>query len=83
MQPGVSVAQLARENNINDNLLFNWRRLYWQELLTPRVDTPAIMPVMLTTEAYNIFSGPDYESNLAISSTLYKATLFFSYTIYI
>ncbi|MFD0352115.1 transposase [Kitasatospora aburaviensis] len=28
MQPGVSVAQLARENNINDNLLFNWRRLY-------------------------------------------------------
>lgn len=27
MQPGVSVAQLARENNINDNLLFNWRRL--------------------------------------------------------
>ncbi|NHF68477.1 transposase [Xanthomonas hortorum] len=26
MQPGVSVAQLARENNINDNLLFHlWR----------------------------------------------------------
>ena len=32
MQPGVSVAQLARENNINDNLLFNWRRGYQQEL---------------------------------------------------
>jgi len=32
MQSGVSVAQLARENNINDNLLFNWRRRYQQEL---------------------------------------------------
>ncbi|RAP72072.1 transposase family protein [Candidatus Erwinia dacicola] len=27
MQPGVSVAQLARENNINDNLQFNWGRV--------------------------------------------------------
>lgn len=26
--PGTNVAQLAREHNINDNLLFNWRRLY-------------------------------------------------------
>ncbi|WP_418888946.1 transposase [Pantoea ananatis] len=33
MVPGVSVAQLARENDINDCLLFNWRRLYQQLLL--------------------------------------------------
>ncbi|WP_370456156.1 IS66-like element accessory protein TnpA [Serratia sp. SRS-8-S-2018] len=47
MQPGVSVAQLARENNINDNLLFNWRRRYQQELLAARADAPVILPVML------------------------------------
>lgn len=48
MQPGVSVAQLARENNINDNLLFNWRRLYQQGLLAARTDAPAMLPVTLT-----------------------------------
>lgn len=28
LQPGVSVALLARNNGINDNLLFKWRRRY-------------------------------------------------------
>ncbi|EHU00095.1 ISSfl3 family transposase [Pantoea stewartii subsp. stewartii DC283] len=53
MQPGVSVAQLARENNINDNLLFNWRRLYQQGLLAARTDAPVMLPVTLAAE-----SGP-------------------------
>lgn len=48
MQPGVSVAQLARENNINDNLLFNWRRRYQQELSGTPASTPALIPVTLT-----------------------------------
>ncbi len=50
MQPGVSVAQLARENNINDNLLFNWRRLYQQGLLAAPSGAPAMLPVTLTAE---------------------------------
>lgn len=54
MQSGVRVAQLARENNINDNLLFNWRRLYQQGLLAARSEAPAMLPVMLTPE-----SGPE------------------------
>ncbi|WP_423890031.1 transposase [Edwardsiella tarda] len=29
-QPGISVAQLAREHGINDNLLFKWRQ-FWRE----------------------------------------------------
>ncbi|ENL6920944.1 transposase [Klebsiella aerogenes] len=29
-QPEISVAQLAREHGINDNLLFKWRQ-YWRE----------------------------------------------------
>ncbi len=28
LQPGACVAQIARENGINDNLLFNWRHQY-------------------------------------------------------
>nr|WP_254305096.1 transposase [Rahnella aceris] len=31
MQPGVNIAQLAREHEINDNLLFNWRHKYQEE----------------------------------------------------
>lgn len=49
MMPGISVAQLARENDINDNLLFNWRRLYQQGLLGTPASTPALFPVTLTT----------------------------------
>lgn len=48
MMPGVSVAQLARENDINDNLLFNWRRLYQLGLLGTPASTPALFPVTLT-----------------------------------
>ncbi len=48
MQPGVSVAQLARENNINDNLLFNWQRRYQPELSGTPASTPALILVTLT-----------------------------------
>ncbi len=40
LQPGTNVAQLARENGINDNLLFNWRCLYRKGLLLPRNREP-------------------------------------------
>ncbi len=33
LQPGAVVARIAREHNINDNLLFNWKRLYEEGLL--------------------------------------------------
>lgn len=35
LQPGACVAQIARENGINDNLFFNWRNLHRQGLLDP------------------------------------------------
>ncbi len=31
LQPGVSVARIAREHDINDNLLFKWLRLWQNE----------------------------------------------------
>ncbi|HAH6221234.1 TPA: transposase [Escherichia coli] len=33
LQLGAVVARIAREHNINDNLLFNWKRLYEEGLL--------------------------------------------------
>ncbi len=68
MQPGVSVAQLARENNINDNLLFNWRRRYQQELSGTPASTPALIPVTLAaTERPVSPLTPSAEESPAVS----------------
>ncbi|HHA1936421.1 IS66-like element accessory protein TnpA [Enterobacter ludwigii] len=51
----ISVAQLAREHGINDNLLFKWRQ-YWREgkLRLPETtenSMPTLLPVTLDIEA--------------------------------
>lgn len=51
-RPGACVAQLAREHEINDNLLFTWRQRY-RHLLPHDVqrnipDTPSIIPVIVS-----------------------------------
>ncbi|RUT66551.1 hypothetical protein CKG00_09255 [Morganella morganii] len=38
LQPGASVARLAREHGINDNLLFTWRQRYRHLIDTPADD---------------------------------------------
>lgn len=50
----ISVAQLAREHGINDNLLFKWRQ-YWREgKLRPPSTTennvPELLPITLDAE---------------------------------
>ncbi|MGN2842892.1 transposase, partial [Escherichia coli] len=50
-RPEISVAQLAREHGINDNLLFKWRQ-YWREgKLRPPSTTennvPELLPITL------------------------------------
>ncbi len=55
LQPGVSIAKLARDNGINDNLLFNWRQLYRQgkfgvQPKTPAIEKTKLLAVTLTTE---------------------------------
>jgi transposase len=42
-EPGVSVSQLAQENDVNVNMLFKWRRY----LLAGKFDTAERAPVML------------------------------------
>ncbi|ENT7595553.1 IS66-like element accessory protein TnpA, partial [Shigella sonnei] len=54
LQPGACVAQIARENGINDNLLFNWRHQYRKGGLLPSgKNMPALLPVTLTPEPDN------------------------------
>ncbi|EFC8082682.1 transposase, partial [Escherichia coli] len=57
--PGASVAQIARENGINDNLLFNWRHL-WRNggLQPPGEHEPSLLPVTLTPEPDNKIPAP-------------------------
>ncbi|ELO0858777.1 transposase [Citrobacter amalonaticus] len=53
-RPEISVAQLAREHGINDNLLFKWRQ-YWREgklrpLSTTESSMPELLPITLDVE---------------------------------
>ncbi|MDH1321611.1 transposase [Enterobacter bugandensis] len=41
LQPGACVAQLARQNGINDNLLFTWRQRYRHLVDAPSDEPPA------------------------------------------
>ncbi|HWW71748.1 MAG TPA: transposase [Duganella sp.] len=53
LEPGVSVARIAREHGVNANQVFNWRRLHQQG----RLGVPALMrddgllPVVLAPTA--------------------------------
>lgn len=51
-EPGVSVARLARDNDLNANMLFRWRREYRAGTLCMPVEAgPVLMPVNLTAQA--------------------------------
>jgi transposase len=46
LQPGASVARVARAHGMNANQLFGWRRLYQQGRLEPKVcEASALLPV--------------------------------------
>jgi transposase len=50
LQPGASVAQVARANGVNANQLFGWRRAFERgELVEPVCGTAALLPVTVST----------------------------------
>ena len=53
MQPGVSVARLAREHGVNANQVFSWRKLYEAGQLVGGAAAPGseLLPVVVTTPA--------------------------------
>ncbi|SDQ60868.1 transposase [Paraburkholderia tuberum] len=46
-EPGASVAKLARDNGINANMLFTWRRRYREQL---QAETTSLIPVAVVHE---------------------------------
>lgn len=43
LQPGASVARIAREHGVNANQVFGWRKLYREGLLDSSADASAVM----------------------------------------
>ena len=60
LQPGASVAVVARRHEVNANLVFGWRRLYQQGLLEPEavVTVPRLLPVQVRPPS----AAPERES---------------------
>lgn len=61
LQPGASVARIAREHGVNANQVFSWRRLYQQGQLgqasaSTRLD--GLMPVTVCAERHNSEATP-------------------------
>ncbi|MGO4381218.1 transposase [Pseudoduganella sp. RAF53_2] len=49
LQPGASGARIAREHNLNANLLFCWRKLYRAGCLGPAPEpAAALLPAVMT-----------------------------------
>lgn len=58
LQPGASVARIAREHDVNANQVFNWRKLYEAGQLEAGASTQrtALLPVVMTTPAQELAS---------------------------
>ncbi|HFN0855590.1 transposase [Klebsiella pneumoniae] len=73
-RPEISVAQLAREHGINDNLLFKWRQ-YWREgkLRTPSTaenSMPELLPITLDVEDVPADSSRSQSVTAAVPESL-------------
>lgn len=49
-EPGASVARVARDNNINANQVWAWRKLYAQGLLVEDAQTQPMLPVVVDVQ---------------------------------
>ena len=52
LEPGASVAKVARDNDLNANMVFKWRQLYREGSLGPSPSSPAdnFVPVRICEE---------------------------------
>lgn len=51
LQPGASVSRLAREQGVNANQIFNWRRAYRAGQLEERAESVRLLPVRVSETA--------------------------------
>src|SRR3984957_9771660 len=50
LEPGASVADVARRHGVNANLLFTWRRQQGAAKMADSRESPQLVPVTITTE---------------------------------
>jgi len=51
MEPGASVAEIARAHEVNANQVFKWRRLFERGQLSGVARSTALLPVTVTADA--------------------------------
>lgn len=75
-QPGVSVARLARENGVNTNQVFGWRKRYAPNQL-PLVEAcaPALVPVTIVEQPEPPSTGADDRPAAILELTVGRAKL--------
>jgi transposase len=67
-EEGASIAEVARRNDVNANLLFTWRRQFGAKAVGGGELTP-MLPVMISTEAgpTTISSGPSGRMEIVLA----------------
>ena len=50
-EPGASVARVSRDNNVNANQVWAWRKLYAQGLLVEEAQTGTMLPVVVVDQS--------------------------------
>ena len=50
-EPGASVARVARDNHVNANQVWAWRKLYAQGLLVEDAQTETMLPVVVDVQS--------------------------------
>lgn len=70
LQPGASVSLVAREYDVNTNLVFRWRRQYQQGTFVPVNQSATLLPVQvieaLTNASHATPSSPVPHSEIVI-----------------
>ncbi|MFM0408816.1 IS66-like element accessory protein TnpA [Paraburkholderia dipogonis] len=51
LEPGASVARVARDNHVNANQVWAWRKLYAQGLLVEDAQTQTMLPVVVDVQS--------------------------------
>lgn len=77
LQPGASVSLIAREHDVNANLVFRWRHQYQEGLFGPVSQSATFLPVQVI-EAPTVLPQvvqPQLESHSEIVVEMGKATL--------
>jgi transposase len=74
LQPGASVSRIAREHDINTNLIFTWRRQHARGELTASQGTgqPALLPVQIEAVAV---AGNSRAPAMAVAKSEVEPTL--------